>query len=1640
MRICLTALVLLLGTITGLTQPLNGLYDLGGGNNDYSSFNQAVLALQSFGVSGPVSFAVYGGDYNEAITLTEIIGADATSTITFSDASGQAHLNYNGPQVNAVITLDGADYFTFDGIDLTAGNDTRKCVRLENTAQNNCFLNATYTGNGTGSSISHVGYALGANNDHNRFANLVISDARVGFRFTSYSGTGQQSRGIIIENCQIHDVWNGVYSYYQEAMTVRHNDIQLNAPGNTGSGWGVHIDTQLAGDTTWFYGNSVHNIVTSGGSSGSGLGRIDPSSGVAMVFNNFCYDFQTSGTAQIRAIYAEAGDCNIWFNSIRIDDVVSTGNTMNLYCGSSSGVHDIRNNIFFNAEGNNTTYGFYALLESYAPDLLDYNVWQGSGGNYLLGKIGSNTYGDLTALQQGTELEANGLEGDPGFTSQQDLHIADTEGLVSNNGISIALITHDIDEDTRGVDPDRGADEYYYLAPAADYALLAILNPQELYPELTEFIIQARVKNRGSEQQIDTPVRLFFADELQDEVLVSLLPEQTDTVDFSWTTPAAPAAGNLEVQAFLEGDADPTNDSLLVAVTVVGLPLHGLFTIGGDSGDYTDFSSAVSDLELRGIDASVTFEVQGTLYQEQVTIGAVAGASTINTITFIEAPAAREPVSLSWNSGAGTLVLSGAHYLTFDGIDITATNSNTRALALNGNCDYNTIRNCLITGSSVSGTSFYGVYLSGGNNDFNTLDNITVSGAGSGIRLSGSTGDPDMGNVIRNSTVLEGKYAVYLEQQDNLEFHHCDIQPGWTGAATEVYGFYIGTNNGGEITLSHNRIHNIRTSGTANAIRSSTGSSGYLTATNNFIYDFQVNGSSSVYGLRVAGGNAAFLFNNLLINDGGSSGNSYGYYQSGSAIVATLRNNILAVNEAVAPCWSIYRVNGALDSDYNCYYSEGPGAGYNLGYDGGNLSDLAAWQTATGQDNNSLWGDPGFVGSDNLHIQPGFGLLDGVGLEIAGITTDFDDEVRGIPPDLGADEYEYDAQQHDFSVNSFINLGDSFLAGTVYPIEVEVENLGTADETDCPVLLYYNQLLQDTQLVTLGSGAQDTVTFSWTTPDVGFQIGELAAIANLPGDSYAANDTVLAEVLIYGAPMSGNYDLGGGNLDFADFQQAVTSLLLRGVSGEVTINCYDGTYTGPLELPAITGSGVNNQVTFRANQSRDLVILTATGGEQVLYLNGADFINFDAINLTATAACDVCLYIANDADNNSFSNLAISGRDEMSTSVRGVKIDFESNDNLLFDNITVSGCYYGIRNEGGSSYSQNLEVRNSTILDARYGCYLDNANQVRIHHNDIQPGTDGSGAHTYGVYISSLGGENVIHVYNNRFHNIRNGHSTDFYTVAAVESHPTSEAVAYIYNNFVYDFTVTAAKIHAFHLGSGTSYLYHNSVLLNDVEASTEIAGLYIGTGSALLADNIFVLGEAEAPCYGIMRSGLATLNSDYNCFHGSGPGFNTASDGGTPYPTLADWQLLGYDVNSIAGDPGYISEQDLHIDPDSGTIEGMGIAIPLVTFDFDDELRGDPPDIGADEYEYYSGPDAVDDLVITISGEDAYLTWTAVPEATSYRIYLSNYPYGIFELLGVTSEPAYLDVGVVSGEVGLFYQVTSSDVEVRLAGDKPAE
>jgi hypothetical protein len=138
--------------------------------------------------------------------------------------------------------------------------------------------------------------------------------------------------------------------------------------------------------------------------------------------------------------------------------------------------------------------------------------------------------------------------------------------------------------------------------------------------------------------------------------------------------------------------------------------------------------------------------------------------------------------------------------------------------------------------------------------------------------------------------------------------------------------------------------------------------------------------------------------------------------------------------------------------------------------------------------------------------------------------------------------------------------------------------------------------------------------------------------------------------------------------------------------------------------------------------------------------------------------------------------------------------------------------------------------------------------------------------------------------------------------------------------------------------------------------AALYIYGGFSGSAGVDLKNNIFVNTRDESPycASAIYDYSASNLTTDYNDLYYEPNQYNCmVRAAGTDYLTLADWQAMGQDLNSITEMPFFVSP-DLHIDENIATyLESRGTPIAGMVTDIDGDTRNaTTPDIGADEFD----------------------------------------------------------------------------------------
>jgi hypothetical protein len=355
------------------------------------------------------------------------------------------------------------------------------------------------------------------------------------------------------------------------------------------------------------------------------------------------------------------------------------------------------------------------------------------------------------------------------------------------------------------------------------------------------------------------------------------------------------------------------------------------------------------------------------------------------------------------------------------------------------------------------------------------------------------------------------------------------------------------------------------------------------------------------------------------------------------------------------------------------------------------------------------------------------------------------------------------------------------------------------------------------------------------------------------------------------------------------------------------------------------------------------------------------------------------------------------GESPVVTSATGNGFYIQNTDYITIQSMEITDYYYyGIRIFGYGGF-------------ASYNRVLDNY----IHH------TGGYG--TLGLYYATN-----CDIVGNELHNLM---------FCAIDDESGSNN--YVANNIVYN--SNSSGICADNC-SGNEY-YYNSVY------SEHQSAMFLtdpGPDQTIVKNNIFFTNGNYI--YLIQSMTGNTVTTDYNDLYRPA-GFWAYYQGIDIY-SLGYWRAYtGQAAHSQSVNPNYVSisasSPDLHIQSNSPVI-GDATPITGITIDIDGESRDlTDPDMGADEYTYIPPPPAIEDLVITMSGDttgmqDITLRWSAIAGAQLYHIYKSiTDPGSGYTLLGSTIDTTFTDTSAIINESKSYYYITSDNQILDSEGTK---
>jgi gliding motility-associated-like protein len=503
-------------------------------------------------------------------------------------------------------------------------------------------------------------------------------------------------------------------------------------------------------------------------------------------------------------------------------------------------------------------------------------------------------------------------------------------------------------------------------------------------------------------------------------------------------------------------------------------------------------------------------------------------------------------------------------------------------------------------------------------------------------------------------------------------------------------------------------------------------------------------------------------------------------------------------------------------------------------------------------------------------------------------------------------------------------------------------------------------------------------TFNISATDVAFDYLIAASLASVNGvpDPVTYNNSDTA-VLKKG--LDGSYTLNQsgtfGGTNFISFEQLASYLNHYGVCGPVVVNVMNGPYYGRFVLEDI--SGVNAVNTITVNGLGQELSYPADDTHPLVFLQQTDYLTIDGLNLTVTGRksrakaimlkrhCNYINIRNCTIQGHTFNGIGILGNETFGSS----QDSYYYSDNCsysTFENNMISGWSQGINinlldpGDIGKTTSPSYGNRylNNTFRNFVWGLLLNNSDSVLVSGNDFSV-PDSNLSSTRAIYYARYVRRSVFE--KNRIHNMwdgvlaHGGNPVSCYAFWIRYNQCTIDSLNCISNNLIHDIRGSGDLYALYDYSSLNTRFYHNTISFDDSTASSttqKCVGYYnFGSNNAYIYNNIFSVNRSGSGSNYAIYNQSGNFFSDFNGFHISGTnayiGYSTAN-----FATLASWQAIGRDLNSVAADPLFVNPSTWDYHPGQILLNDIGMQLnSIVADDYDGVARPAAPDPGAYEF-----------------------------------------------------------------------------------------
>jgi hypothetical protein len=1078
--------------------------------------------------------------------------------------------------------------------------------------------------------------------------------------------------------------------------------------------------------------------------------------------------------------------------------------------------------------------------------------------------------------------------------------------------------------------------------------------------------VKAKLKNFGTDTLTSVQIKWTANGIAQTPVSwIGHLPMGADTIinlgTYNFAYKPYPANNDLVAWTELPNlttDPTPGNDTATIIIDAHN-PLSGIYNIRGQNPDYNSFTETLLPLHAWGVSGPVTFIADTGTYNENISILPVPGASSVNTVTYQSITGQSDDVKMIFaatgSSNNYLVQLNGADYIRFKNISFVANSAGAygRVIEMKNGASYNYFEGNTMQGLVTTINSSTGIYCNDVTSMSNQFVSNTIKNGYQGTFINGSATNKIKGfKFVNNKFIDYYYYGMYLNNNDSILVSKNELKT--SSASTNNYSIYaLSCNN--KSMIEKNRIFYHGTGAFYGIYMGSTNNNGSSsmasTVSNNFIGNDGSAGAAN--GIYLVDNNFLNVYFNSVNINAGTSVNTRALYQTGGTSDLNIANNNLA-NQVSGYAYYVNTPGNINISDYNNYYSNGS----IIAYWSGDRNDLVSLQSSNSKDVHSKSVLPKYANmlTNDLHTQQA--LLIAAGTPISAITTDIDEEVRNaVHPCIGADEYSPSPIDGGITViwtpTSPANSGSHAVKVTLFNFGINaIHNATIKYRVNNNTPSTYNFVSQSPG----GLSNYDTVSFiiGNITLNAGSSIFKVWT-QNINGgnlDVNFINDTATKTYIVCGGPLSGTYTVGGTNPSFYNLSDAALALTTCGINGPVTFNVAPGTYNERLSFGAITGASSINTITFQsANGNNTSVVIqeagTGTLNNYVVQLNNSKYFRFKNMTLKTTSVNGFgrVVVLVNNCDYNEFEGNIIQSTDFSAiapvNTASGIYCASGGVDYNKFINNDIKFGYHGAYYYGtASDYNKNNVFDNNRVTGwSTNGLYFGYADSIVVKGNVVTNGSSTTtGTFIYGNYCDN--GSRF------EFNKIDGNNNGAFYGMSINYCTGSTLEPVIVANNMINQ-SVGVAAAYAIYLNySNYVNVYYNTARLQAGSISGGRA-LYLnnGTYNTLMNNNIVNNGSGYAI---YVNSVNCVAQSNYNNFYSTSTSYAYWASNAS---NLAGLQAVsGKDLQSVSGDPVFVSSSDLHATAVS--VDAKATPIPGYNVDIDGDARNaTTPDIGADEF-----------------------------------------------------------------------------------------